>query len=105
MSVEPVSLGTPRLAWNCDAGRVDHIDFDTTCMQSTRQPETVTLGLERNNYPLHNFTDSAGFLAPYIGLFEQATLVNRQLLQWTAIDTRNNRQYQPSRPAHLDDGD
>ena len=105
MSVEPVSLGTPRLAWNCDAGRVDHIDFDTTCMQSTRQPETVTLGLERNNYPLHNFADSAGFLAPYIGLFEQATFVNRQLLQWTAIDTRNNRQYQPRRPAHLDDGD
>jgi hypothetical protein len=43
VSVEPVGLGTPYFAWNRDTGWVDHIDFDTTCPQTTREPETVTL--------------------------------------------------------------
>src|SRR5208282_4996458 len=95
VSVEPVGLGTPYLAWNRNTGWVDHIDFDTACPQPTRQPETVTPSLECNNYPLYNFAGPAGFLAPYLELFEQAILVNRQFLQRTPIDTRNIRQYQP----------
>lgn len=62
--VEPV--GAAAITGNGDTGRVDHMGFDHTGVQPSRQPTAVTSRFVGNHNACDRSTDDKSFLAPAI---------------------------------------
>src|SRR6185503_14346636 len=103
--VEPVGLGTPMLAGDGHAGRVDDMSFDAVSPEPARQPEAVAAGLKGDGDAADLPAGLARLCAPTVEELEEGVLVRSKLFERMTRDPRNNPRHQPTRLAHLDDRD
>ena len=78
------------------------VGLDPSGLQPTCQPETITTGLEGNDYSCDFVTGLGCFLSPAVQHLEQPFWVRRELLQWLALDTRKHSANQPSCQTEFD---
>ena len=105
LGVEPICLRTPVLARHRDARWMDHIRFDSLSAQPARQPESVAAGLVGDGDPVDRMAGFRGFFAPTVQKLQEGVAVRAELLQGIAIQSWHDARDQPTRLAHLDDGD
>ncbi|MDI2078423.1 hypothetical protein, partial [Bradyrhizobium sp. Mp27] len=103
--VEPIGLGAPVLARYRDARCVNDVDLNIMCPEPARQPEAVTAGLESDSDAFDVMPSLRRFISPSMQQFQQCALIDRELLQWLALDTRHNAGDEPARQAQFDNGD
>ena len=75
------------------------------CTEPARQPEAVTAGLESDRDAFDAMPSLRRFLSPSTQQFQQRALIDRELLQWLALDARHNAGDEPARQAQFDNGD
>src|SRR5437764_10474285 len=69
------------------------------------QPEAVTAGLESDRDAFDPMPCLRRFLSPSMQQLQQGALVDRELLQWLALDARHDAGDEPARQAQFDNGD
>ena len=65
---------------------MNDMDLDVASPEPARQPEAVTASLESDSDPFDRVSCLLGFLSPSMQQFQQYTLVDRELLQWLALN-------------------
>src|SRR5712675_659252 len=96
LGVETVGLGAPVFTRYCYTRCVDNVGFDAACSEPARQPETIPAGLEGNCNAFDLPSRFLRFLTPAIEKLQQCALVDRELLQWLALDARHDAGNEPA---------
>ena len=105
LRVEPIGLRPAVFARHRDTRCMNDVDLDAECSEPARQPEAVVSGLERDGDAGDLVTFLLGFLPPAAQQLQQCVLIDRDLLQRLALNTRNNASDEPTRLTHLDHRD
>src|SRR6202048_5150926 len=87
-----------------DTRGMDHVRLDSTRTQPTRQSETVAAGFEGERNPRDLFTGPDCLIAPAMQQAKQPFGTRLQLLARLALNAGKHAANQPTRLAHLDDG-
>src|SRR6202022_1761842 len=88
----------------CDTRGMEHVRLDSTLTQPTRQPEAVAAGFEGERNPRDLFTGPDCLIAPAMQQAKQPFGTRLQLLARLALNAGKHAANQPTRLAHLDDG-
>src|SRR5580693_3042784 len=91
LGVEPVGLGPAMFPRYGDTRGMDHMRLHPTRPQPARQPEAIAAGFDR-------------LVAPAMQQAKQPFCTRLQLLAWLALNAGKHTGNQPTRLAHLDDG-
>jgi hypothetical protein len=79
--VEPVGLGTPMLAGDGHAGRVNDMSFDAVSPEPARQPEAIAASLKGDGNARDRAAGLAGLLTPAVEELEEGVLVGSEFLE------------------------
>src|SRR4051812_18070155 len=89
LRVQTIGLCPSVLARDSDARGMDDIGLDAAPPQPARQPKAVASGLIGEDDALDFPTRLCRFVAPTLHKLQQLVLVGRKLLQWLALDARD----------------
>src|SRR5271169_2812084 len=87
-----------------DTRRMDHVRFDPTCLKPARQPEAVPTSFEGQCNPRDLAAGLDRLVAPAMQQAKQPFWTRLQLLARLALNAGKHTGNQPTRLAHLDDG-
>jgi hypothetical protein len=104
LGVQPVGLRPSMFAQYRDTRGMDHVRLHPTRTQPTRQPEAVAAGFEGERNPRDLFTGPDCLIAPAMQRAKQPFGTRLQLLARLALNAGKHAANQPTRLAHLDDG-
>src|ERR1700737_966743 len=102
--VEPVGLGPAMFPRYGDTRGMDHMRLHPTRPQPARQPEAIAAGFEGQRNPRDLAAGLDRLVAPAMQQAKQLFCTRLQLLAWLALNAGKHTGNQPTRLAHLDDG-
>ncbi len=105
LGIQPVSLGAPVFARYGHARSVNDMDLDVACPKPARQPEAVSAGLEGDSDAFDPVACLLCLRSPSMQQLQQCALVDRELLQRLALDTRHDAGDEPALRAQLNHAD
>ena len=100
--VEPVSLGTPMLAGDRDARRVNDMSLNAVSPEPARQPEAIATGFEGDGNACDLPAGLTRLCAPAVEELEEGVLVRSELFERMTREPRDYARHQPTGLAHLD---
>src|SRR5204863_8610553 len=104
LGVEPVGFRSAMLARYRDTRGVDHMSLDATCLKPAGQPEAVAAGFEGKRNPRDRAAGPDRLILPAIQQPKQPFWARLELLARLTLNTGKHAGNQPTRVAHLDDG-
>src|SRR3984893_6578930 len=104
LGVEPVGLGPAMFPRYGDTRGMDHMRLHPTRPQPARQPEAIAAGFEGQRNPRDLAAGLDRLVAPAMQQAKQPFCTRLQLLAWLALNAGKHTGNQPTRLAHLDDG-
>src|ERR1700736_3727138 len=104
LRVEPVGLGPAMFPRYGDTRGMDHMRLHPTRPQPARQPEAIAAGFEGQRNPRDLAAGLDRLVAPAMQQAKQPFCTRLQLLAWLALNAGKHTGNQPTRLAHLDDG-
>src|SRR3984893_6379697 len=104
LGVEPVGLGPAMFPRYGDTRGMDHMRLHPTRPQPARQPEAIAAGFEGQRNPGDLAAGLDRLVAPAMQQAKQPFCTRLQLLAWLALNAGKHTGNQPTRLAHLDDG-
>src|ERR1700741_4302107 len=104
LGVEPVGLGPAMFARYGDTRGMDHMRLHPTRPQPARQPEAIAAGFEGQRNPRDLAAGLDRLVAPAMQQAKQPFCTRLQLLARLALNAGKHTANQPTRLAHLDDG-
>src|SRR5690348_17109502 len=104
LGVEPVGLGPAMFPRYRDTRGMDHMHLHPTRPQPARQPEAIAAGFEGQRNPRDLAAGLDRLVAPAMQQAKQPFCTRLQLLAWLALNAGKHSGNQPTRLAHLDDG-
>src|SRR5271169_7194034 len=87
-----------------ETGGMDHVRLDTTRRKPARQPEAVAAGFEGQRNPGDRAAGPDRFIPPAMQQSKQPFWARLQLLARLTLNAGKHTGNQPTRLAHLDDG-
>src|SRR5437868_5446179 len=104
LGVEPVGLGPAMFPRYGDTRGMDHMRLHPTRPQPARQPEAIAAGFEGQRNPRDLAAGLDRLVAPTMQHAKQPFWARLQLLARLALNAGKHTGNQPTRLAHLDDG-
>src|SRR6202045_2645434 len=104
LGVEPVGLGPAMFPRYGDTRGMNHMRLHPTRPQPARQPEAIAAGFEGQRNPRDLAAGLDRLVAPAMQQAKQPFCTRLQLLAWLALNAGKHTGNQPTRLAHLDDG-
>src|ERR1700731_1503980 len=104
LGVEPVGLGPAMFPRYGDTRGMDHMRLHPTRLKPARQPEAIAAGFEGQRNPRDLVAGLDRLVAPAMQQAKQPFCTRLQLLAWLALNAGKHIGNQPTRLAHLDDG-
>src|ERR1700757_553483 len=104
LGVEPVGFRTAMFLRYRDTRGMDHVRLDATPTQPARQQKAVATGFEGQCNSRNLFTGPDCLIAPAMQQPKQSFGTRLQLLARLTLNAGEHPSYQPTRLAHLDDG-
>src|SRR6202011_4696934 len=104
LGVEPVGLGPAMFPRYGDTRGMDHMRLHPTRLKPARQQEAIAAGFEGQCNPRDLVAGLDRLVAPAMQQAKQPFCTRLQLLAWLALNAGKHTGNQPTRLAHLDDG-
>src|ERR1700726_1185707 len=104
LGVQPIGLRPSMFPRNCHTRGMDYVRLYPTRTQPARQPEAVAAGFEGQRNPRDLFTGPDRLIAPAMQQAKKPFRTRFQLLLRLTLNAGKHPGDQPTRLAHLDDG-